>query len=228
MSKNDIKKCRLSFFFNIVIVVFVIIATVIMCTGVEFMKNKYAPVLTASKISMFKYFTVDSNIFMGIASLIFMIYEDKLLRKKIESIPKGVYLLKLVATSAVSVTFFVVLFYLGPISKGGLMSMFVNSNLFYHLIIPVFSIITFIAYEKTDKLKIKDTLCGIIPTIIYGFYYLINILLHIENGKVTPVYDWYYFIQNGVWTAVIVTPIMFIISYIICFMLWDLNKIGKK
>ena len=37
-------------------------------------------------------------------------------------------------------------------------------------------------------------------------------------------YDWYCFVQNGVWTAIIVMPIMLIITYGISLALWKLNK----
>ena len=45
-----------------------------------------------------------------------------------------------------------------------------------------------------------------------------------ENGKVSPVYDWYWFVQNGVWTAIIVVPLMFLITYLITLILWKINK----
>ena len=99
-----------------------------------------------------------------------------------------------------------------------------NSNLFLHLIIPVLSIITFIFFEKTNKFKTKDALFGIIPTLLYEVYYLINIIVHMENGKVSTIYDWYWFLQNGVWTAIVVGPFMIIISYLISLILYKLNK----
>ena len=99
-----------------------------------------------------------------------------------------------------------------------------NSNLFCHLIIPVLSIINFTIFERTNKLKIKDTLYGIIPTVIYAVIYVTNLLLHVENGKVSPIYDWYWFVQNGIKYAIIVAPMIILISYIISLVLWKLNK----
>jgi hypothetical protein len=137
------------------------------------------------------------------------------------------YKLKLMATTAVSLTFIIVFTYLGPISKDGIISLLQNSNIFFHLVIPVLSIITFTLFERTNKLKFKDSLYGIIPTIIYAVLYLTNILIHMENGKVSPVYDWYWFVQNGVKTAIIVAPMIIIISYIISLILWKLNRKEK-
>ena len=220
MNKNRLK---ISILLNIIIVVFTIFASIVMFTGFKFMHGA-EPVLESTKFGAFRFFTVDSNVFMGIASFAFMIEEIKLLKGINKSIDKKMYILKLMATTAVTITFLTVFLYLGPISKDGIPSMIQNSNLFFHLIIPVLSIITFVFFEKTNTISFKNTLFGIIPTLIYELYYLINILIHMENGKVSPLYDWYWFLQNGVWTAIIVAPFMLIVSYLVSIVLWKINK----
>lgn len=220
MNKNRLK---ISILLNIIIVVFTIFASIVMFTGFKFMHGA-EPVLESTKFGAFRFFTVDSNVFMGIASFAFMIEEIKLLKGINKSINKKMYILKLMATTAVTITFLTVFLYLGPISKDGIPSMIQNSNLFFHLIIPVLSIITFVFFEKTNTISFKNTLFGIIPTLIYELYYLINILIHMENGKVSPLYDWYWFLQNGIWTAIIVAPFMLIVSYLVSIVLWKINK----
>ena len=153
---------------------------------------------------------------MGIVSLIFVI--------KNKSITKNMYRLKLMSTTAVSLTLIVVLAYLAPISQGGLKSMLQNSNLFFHLIIPVLSIINFTIFENTNKLKIKDTLYGLIPTIIYAILYVINLIIHIENNEILPKYDWYWFAQNGILQAILTAITIITTTYIITLLLWKLNK----
>ena len=211
-------KKKLSLILNIIIVILTIFASILMFTGIK-ITHGAEPILETTKIGMFKFFTVDSNIFMGIIALIYAIKE--ITNKEIT---KTMYKLKLMATTAVSLTFIIVFTYLGPISKDGIISLLQNSNIFFHLVIPVLSIITFTLFERTNKLKFKDSIYGIIPTIIYAVLYLINILIHMENGKVSPVYDWYWFVQNGVKTAIIVAPLIIIISYIISLILWKLNR----
>ena len=195
-----------------------------MFTGFKFMHG-YDIALEVTKLEMLKFFTVQSNIFVGIISAIFAINEIQILKGKREEIPKTNYILKLMATSAVGLTFFVVFAYLGPISKNGIPSMLMNSNLFFHFIIPVLSILNFILFEKTSKLSFKYSFYGLIPTIIYGIFYIGNILVHMENGKVSTSYDWYWFVQNGVWTALIVVPMLLIITYIISLLIWRFNKL---
>ncbi len=217
------RKIKVSIILNLIIFLLALIATIIMFTGFKFMYGP-EPVLETTKLGMFKFFTVDSNIFMGIISLIFSIYEIKLLKGNIKFIPVNLYILKLISTVGVSLTLFVVFVYFVPITNFKILPMIMNSNLFFHLIIPILSIISFTIFEKTNNLEFKYTFLGLLPTFIYGLYYLINILIHMENFKVSPTYDFYWFVQNGVWTSVIVIPIIFIIAYTICLILWKLNK----
>ena len=219
------KKYKISIILNCIIVLFVIVASIMMFSGYRFM-NGDELVLESSKLGMFKFFTVDSNIFMGIISLIFVIYEIKLLNGKINDIPNWLYNLKLMATTGVTLTFFVVLVYLGPLVSS-MRLMFMNSNLFFHLFVPVFSIISFILYEKNNKLKLINTFYGLIPVVLYTLFYLFNVLIHIENGIVSTKYDFYWFVQKGMWTSIIVIPLMLIIAYCISFILWKLNKNSK-
>ena len=220
------RNIKISLIINIIIVLLTVFATIIMFTGFRFMHGS-EPILETTKFGVFKFFTVDSNVFMGIVSLAFIIEETKLLKGKIKDISKTMYIFKLMSTTAVTITFLTVFLYLGPISDGGIISMLQNSNLFFHFIIPVLSIITFILFEKTDKLELKNSLYGIIPTLLYASYYVTNILIHMENGKVSPIYDWYWFVQNGVWAAFIVAPFMLLIAYITSLLLWKINKIRR-
>lgn len=215
-------KYKISLILNIIIVIMVIGASIMMFNGFRFMPGEI--ILESNKLGMFKFFTVDSNLFMGIISLLFAIFEIRLLKGNIKEIPRYMYILKLMATTSVTLTFIVVFAYLGPL-VGNIYLMILNSNLYFHLLVPVFSMITFLFFERNNKMLFKYSFYGLIPVIMYGLYYLINVLVHMDNGVVSPVYDFYYFVQNGVWTAIIVVPIMFIISYLISLFLWKFNKI---
>lgn len=217
------KELKISIILNGIIFLLTLFASVIMFTGLKFMHG-VEPILETTKLGMFKFFTVDSNIFIGIISFIFLLYEIRLLKGNIKEIPIKLYIFKLMSTVSVSLTLFVVFFYFVPITNFKVLPMIMNSNLFFHLIIPILSIITFVLFEKTDKLKYRYTFFGLIPSFIYGVYYLINILIHMEYFKVSPIYDFYYFVQNGVWTSIIVIPIIFLITYVISLILWKLNK----
>ena len=223
MKLEKSKNIYISMILNIIIAIFTLFATIAMFTGWDFM-NVHQTILESTKLGMLKFFTVQSNLLIGIASTIFVVEELKIIKNKKDNISKRLLILKLLSTTAVGLTFFVVFTYLGPISKGGILSMLFNSNLFFHLIIPILSIVCFIFFEKNNQISFKETFWGIAPTALYEIFYLSNVLIHAENGKVSPIYDWYWFVQNGVWTAIIVAPMMIVISYIISLVLWKLNK----
>ena len=218
---NNLKK---SLMLNIMIIIFTVFSCYAMFAGLYFMSRDKEYALSSKNLSMFKYFTVDSNVLIGIASIFFVVEEYKVLRKKKTELSKKLYLFKLAATSAIALTFLVTFAYLVPVVGYGFKAMIMNINLFFHLITPLLAIFTFVLFEKTDRIGKKDVFIGIIPTAIYAVYYLVNIVTHMTNGKVSPEYDWYFFMQGGIWTAFIVVPLMLLITYLISLFLWKINK----
>ena len=219
-------KSKIASILNIIIAVFVIVGLTLMLLGVQVMGPEDG--FSDNKISMFRFYTVDSNVLMGIVSIITTVYEVKLIIGKIEKIPNKLYILKLASTVGVALTFIIVVLYLAPIATYGYFSMFRNANLFFHFLVPVLSISVFCFFEKTEEIKFKHTFTGMATMLIYSLFYLTNVLVHTENGKVSTEYDWYWFVQNGIWTAVIVVPIIFLITYGISYALWKTNKMMKK
>ena len=67
-----LKNIKISFIINLMITFFTVVASIIMFTGFKFM-NEYETVLESTKIGMLKFFTVESNLFMGIVALFFAI-----------------------------------------------------------------------------------------------------------------------------------------------------------
>lgn len=223
MKEEHISKIKLSYIFNYLIFIFTIIAFLIMFTGFKFTFVE-EPVLETTKFGVFKFFTVDSNLLMGISAFLFLYQERKLMSGKIKEIPFVYYLFKFMTTVSVSVTMLVVFFYLGRIAKGGLISLLQNSNLFFHFIIPLLSIITFTIFERTNRIKFSYVICGLIPVLIYGIFYVINIITHIENSVISPVYDWYYFAQGGIGKIYITALIILAFTYVVSLLLWIINR----
>ena len=218
MNKSNLK---ISFIINIVIFIMVLLGTIFMITGFKFMSN--TEVLATTGLSLFKFYTVDSNIFAGLASLILIIYEILILNKRIDKIPKFAYIMKYIGTVAVSLTFLVTLFYLAPSYGKNFWFLYQNSNLLFHLLVPILSFISFVCFEKI-KLNFKYTFYGVSTMILYGIYYVSNILIHQENGKVAFEYDWYGFVQNGVSSIFIVFPVILLITYLIGLIIYKLNS----
>lgn len=215
-------KLKISFILNVLIVLMVLFASIVMFANIKFMSGSEI-VLESTGIGMFRFFTVDSNFFMGIVALLYSIEEIKILKDKTYKISRKLNIFKYMATVSVSLTCFVVFVYLGRIVNGGIVVLLQNSNLFFHLIIPVTAFLTFVLFERNNDLKYKNTFYCLIPALVYGVFYLINVLIHMENGSVLPKYDWYYFVQNGVWTSLIVLPAILFITYILGLIIWALN-----
>ena len=187
------KKVKISFIINILIFLMTVFASIVMFTGFKFMPGNDI-ILQSSSLGMFRFFTVDSNLFMGCMALIYSVYEYNYMTGKKKNIDKEIRILKYMATVGVSLTCLVVFVYLGPITNGGIAVLLKNANLFFHLIIPVVSVINFVFFEKSSELKLKDTLFGLVPVLLYGLYYVINIIIHTTDGMVSPIYDWYHFV----------------------------------
>ncbi len=216
------KREKTSVILNSLIFIFTLFATITMIIGFKFMGQ--FEVLSERNFKSFKYFTVDSNVFAGLVSLAYVIYKFTASGKKSEKLPKAFYILKLAATTGVTLTMMVTVFYLAPTSDGNFLGYFKNSNFFMHLITPLLCIISFIFFEAAEAQKLVMSITGIIPMMLYSFFYTPNILLHLENGKVVKTYDWYNFLAAGVQSVWYVVPLIYFITWIFALGLWAANK----
>ena len=168
----------------------------------------------------FMYFTVDSNILAAVVSLLLAIWELCHLRG--EAPPKWMMLLKFTGTVAVSVTFFTVMLFLGPMMGYG--PMVTGHNLFLHVLNPLAAMLSFALLEREPKLRMANTLWGLLPTLIYGvvYFYQVMILGPWKGGW----FDFYGFTLGGKWyLSAIALPVA---TWLIALMLWALRKLGKK
>ena len=160
--------------------------------------------LTANSYEAFKFFTVQSNVLMGIASLISLIYT--LLKKD----ALWVHILKIVSATAVTLTLITVLVYLTPIY--GFVPLIMGANLYMHLIIPVLAIIHIFLFEpKDEKVVFKFVYFTVLPMALYGIGYMINLIA--SNGYGTMENDWYAFGTYGLGIGILVYFIMLLITF---------------
>ena len=207
--------------FNIAIFILVIVAVIWMMTDNSGLS------LTASKMQALRYFTVDSNILMGISAAFMAVAQIQVVRGKRKSISTALYVLKLASTVAVAITMLVTVFYLGFVIPTGFFSLFYHSNFIMHLAVPVLSIVVFVLYEKTDCIALKHNLFSYIPLVLYGIYYAIATFSHMKNGVVEKGYDWYQFFKLGTTSVLLVYPIFAGFTFLLSYVLWKLNRTGK-
>ena len=160
------EKKKISIILNSFIVLFTIFGIILMIFGIQFMgKSK---LLTTTNISVLKFFTVDSNILMGLTSLLYLISKKK----------STIFLsiLKLSATTSITLTFLVTAFYLVPMNFHLFFDFYKNSNLFFHLITPVLSIVTYLFFDEVVKIKKSYLTWNLLPVFLYSniYYQCIN------------------------------------------------------
>ena len=204
----------------------IIFALEVFAVGWMFSGISGTAVLSASRLGALRYFTVDSNILMGIAALVFALEMRRVMRGEKKEISRGVYVLQLAGVTGVLLTMLVTIFFLAPTMGRiyGMGILFAYSNFFLHLANPILSVITFVCFEKTKVLTFRDTFAGIIPLVLYTVYYTAEALMHMENGVIQPGYDWYGFFAFGPYSMFITIPLIIVITWLISFCLWKLNR----
>jgi len=219
------KRIQTAIAMNIFIAMLVAFAVWAMISGFHFMSG--ASTLSAVGWIAFRYFTVDSNILMGLAAAIMAGVQIHSAKSKTE-VPVWATKLKLAATTATTLTMLITCLYLAPTSSMGYFSLFVDANLFLHFVIPVLAILVFIFQEGDSRLSLRHTLYGIAPMALYAGYYFVNVVTHIQNGTVSRKYDWYHFLMFGVKSIPLVLAVIFSLTWLISFLLWRLNKTKKE
>lgn len=114
-----------------------------------------------------RYFTVLSNLFQGIVSLIYFCGR-KISRWKYAS------------TTAIAFTFFIALLFLAPVR--GLHSVYSGANFFSHLVVPVLAIVDFLIFDREGTFTLRDSLIAVIPMLAYSLFYVGNILIKRDTG----------------------------------------------
>ena len=157
-----------------------------------------------------KYFTIQSNLFSAFTSWLWIVKGD--------NHKNG--LLKYISTISVTITLFVVLTFLGPIFGYGLM--FRGASFWLHLIIPVLAIIDFVFFDEESYTK-KERLYTLIPLVIYGTFYLGNILIN-GVGVRPNSNDWYGFARWGIPIGFVLYVVLILFNYGLSSVLYILKR----
>ena len=186
--------------------------------------------------SSLRYFTVLSNIYMGLVAFIVGIAQVHTLLKKKDEISEKVHALYLTGTVSVTITFLVVVFFLAikaQIDGAGYFSMFTQYNLFFHFIIPVLTLINFFAFEGKENSTFKSVPFAILPILAYGIFYISNYYCKWFMGtspSLGQTSDWYGFMgENASVLHCVVLVVAFIVGgLLLSTVMWGLNKLFGK
>ncbi len=216
------KKLKIALILNLVNIAFLLFAIIAMAFRLKFMPGE--ELLVSESINVFKFFTVDSNLLLLVTLIVYAVYQILVLSKKRDNIPHIVYLFKIIGTVEVGITMVVTVFFLSPMVGSKWLALFINSNLFFHLVCPLLAFITLLVFENDERIIFKETLFSLVPLGLYSVYYSINVLTHMENGKVSMEYDFYGFAQNGVLGIIISIIFVTGLCVLISFIIYILNK----
>lgn len=140
-------------------------------------------------------FTTDSNVLCMLSSLILIPFEIRAITSN-KDLPKAAVILKYVGTSAVGLTFMVVILFLGP-TMGYREMLFSGTSVYMHLCGPILAFVSFCFVENVYTLKKRTIPLAVIPAFIYGTLYLIEVIvIGYENGGWK---DFYGFNTGGLW-----------------------------
>ncbi|MCF0136132.1 MAG: hypothetical protein HUJ69_06890 [Lachnospiraceae bacterium] len=146
----------LSLIFNLIIGCLMIFSTISAIVGFDFMKTGWES--NPPNWWIFKFFTVLSNIWAGLCALVMagaeicMLAAGTAASNAAASFPTWAWALKLSGASAVMLTFVVTVCYLAPQEPKGYFALFTNWDLFYHAVIPLLCIISFMFIDKPAAL----------------------------------------------------------------------------
>lgn len=201
-----------------------ILTFLLVLVGVILMVTIRVSALGTTDITVFKYFTFQSNVFMGCVALIYAYYQLLILLNKRDKLPHVLLVFNHIGTTAVGLTFLVVIFFLAP--GYGFKLMYQGANLFFHGIVPVIAMIKFMFLDKECNIKFSDTVFSIIPSFLYGIVYFIVVAM--TNGYGDINIDFYMFGANGPLIGAFNFLAVMSIAYIFGLVLYFVHKLVFK
>ena len=166
-----------------------------------------------SPFQRFCFFTTDSNILSAIVALVVVIFDIKILRGKNNALPHIVELFKFVAVTAVILTFCTVMVLLVPVY--GAESELLGTGAYMHVGGPMLALLSFTLVEKSTRLSVPETFLCLVPVVIYGAVYFVEVILIGEQNGGWP--DFYSFNRSGNWmlTVVIILAATIAIGFLV-------------
>ena len=187
-----------------------------------------------SGLSIFLFFTILSNAYLALTSLVMIPYQVFSIKKQENQVPMWLMVVHFTAVVSVMITCLVTLFFLMPTrANNGNNPLDLIAGLYFlvHLAVPVLAMLNFCLLMVEPTLQFRWTPLGLLPLIAYAIFYILNIQFEfafVIGGDGKAYYDWYGMFGDGdIGRMVIVVLIMLFASYLISFVLWLMNMICR-
>ncbi len=188
-------------------------------------------VFDPSKATAFLPFTINSNIFLAVAGLVFLVVGIiDLVENK--PLPQWLMQVKLAATTLISVTLLTVIFFLAPLwnlNEANIEFAYKGCNLFLHVLAPTFAIVGFCLFDVETKIKWRWIWLSTLLVVIYAGVYTALIFINEDLS-----FDIYNFIHekgtaeiNYIRMAISV-PTMIVGTFALSNIWWALNLASYK
>ena len=148
---------------------------------------------TSDGLKAFRYFTVDSNVFCALASLVLIVADLRLLSKNSGQLPAWLLIFKFMGTAAVALTLLTCALYLKDLA-GGFGNLIRGKELFMHLLTPAAAVLSFVVFEHGAPLKLWTVFLPLIPVAVYGAVYFYKVLAVPKDYGGWQ--DFYHFVRN--------------------------------
>ena len=201
----------------------VIIGSIFTFMGYEFMEGNW----TTGGIVVLKYYTIQTNIFIGVIALVSAIYELLIFINKKENIPLVVRYMRHISVCMGMTTMLMVVCYLGPVVSKSFAIILMNCNLFFHLLVPLFAAIALMLFEPFMRVRFRVTFFNLIPLAGYSIFYSIVAFTHYvqeANPHIESKYDWYGIFLNGIPLAIVIFIALFVITFLVGLFTWFINR----
>ena len=182
-------------------------------------------ILVATGLENLKFFTVLSNLFSGIASAFFAWALIRQLRGGAAP-SKGLFIIKYTVTTAVALTFFIVLLMFVPLT--GFPPLYSGANFWFHGVLPLVAMLEFCFLDKGPVLQLRTTLWTLLPTALYGAGYYANILINGIGGEWPNTNDFYGFAAWGMDKAPLVFAAILLFTWVIALALRAPYQLRRK
>ena len=219
---NDMKTSRAKVMVSLVLNA--ALAVMVAC-AVAYMAVNGGETFSQKGIHALRFFTVDSNVLAGVAALVCAVCQVRVVCGRAQRVPRWVQVLKLAGTTAVTLTFLVVIVFLIPVSGLPAERMYTGSNFILHLVAPLLALADYLLLAAPEKLGAKHLAWCCVPTLAYEVFYGTNALTHIQDGVVPAAYDWYHFLSAGPASVAVAAPLFLAVTLLLAL---ALNRLAAR
>jgi len=177
-------------------------------------------------ISGLVFYTEDSNVLAMIASALMVLAILVGMIRGWKPVPVWIRTLRYVAACCLMVTFLVVVFVLVPLTgfQYARQGLFTGAELYLHTLCPLVSCLSFLFFEKSPRLRYRSTWLAMLPTLLYTAVLVPLNILRIVDGP----YPFLRVYEQSVQTSLLWAAILIPSGYILCLVMWALNRIGSE